>query len=98
MTEPAELVTRISVSYVKLGPGGERETHIIGLTSERNKKHIKPWHLYEMLRMVAVCCEDVLAQRLISASDKSSAGLSGSHEDDGQRTVTTTESDSASQQ
>jgi hypothetical protein len=97
MSEPDPLVCRISVTYVKPGPDGEREMHIIGLTSKRNKKYIKPWRLYEMLRVVRLCCEDVLTQRPTSVENNGSSGSSENYEvDDGQRTVTTTESDSAS--
>jgi hypothetical protein len=99
MTELPPLITRISVTYVRLRTSGQHETHIIGLTSKLNIKHIHPRRLDKLLQTVTLCCEDVLAQRQSSGGEDGSGGSSGSHElDDGQRTVTMTESDSAAQE
>jgi hypothetical protein len=60
MTELVAAVGRISVTYIKTGPDGERQVRIIGLTSKTNRQHIPPDRLRQLLDHVALCCEDVL--------------------------------------
>lgn len=103
MTEPVAHISRISVTYLKSGLDGVRETHIIGLTSKINTQHIQPERLRELLRAVALCCEDIIAhqqkEKITSSSEDSRGRSTGIHDgNDGHRTVTTTESDSASHQ
>jgi hypothetical protein len=102
MKEPVARISRISVSYVKSGLDGVRETHIIGLTSKINTQYIQPERLRELLHAVTLCCEDVIARQQEGKDLKqrdSCSRSTGIHDgDDGHRTVTTTESDSASHQ
>jgi hypothetical protein len=103
MTERVAHVSRISVTYVKPGLDGVREIHIIGLASKLNKQRIHPERLQDLLRIVAVCCEDVIAYQqkgsIISSSKDGCTDSAGTYEeDDGHLTVITTESDSASHQ
>jgi hypothetical protein len=99
VSEIVALISRISVTYVKVGPNGEHQSHMFGLTSKINKQYIRPDRFQELLNTVSLCCEDILAQKDIAASDNRRGDHHVIHEeDDGHRTVTTTESDSASHQ
>lgn len=71
----AAFISRISVTYVKLGPDGEQDVHIIGLTSKVNRRHIQPDRLQDLLDRVVLCCEDVLMhQKNANLSRRSSRG------------------------
>jgi hypothetical protein len=103
MTEPVAHIVRISVTYVKSSPDGARETHIVGLASKVNMRYIQPERLRELHRVVALCCEEVIAHQQKGSSvlgrEDSCGRPGGIYEgNDGHRTVTTTESDSASHQ
>jgi hypothetical protein len=99
VSEIVALISRISVTYVKIGPNGDHQPYMFGLTSKKNKKCIRPDRFQELLNAVSMCCEDILTQKGSVASDNRRCDHRVIHEeDDGQRTVTTTESDSASHQ
>lgn len=70
MTELVAAIGRISVTYIKTGPDGQRQVHIIGLTSKTNRQHIPPDQLQQLLDQVALCCEDVL-----TANSHAAAGI-----------------------
>jgi hypothetical protein len=99
VSEIVALISRISVTYVKVGPNGEHQPHMFGLTSKINKQYIRPDRFQELLNAVSMCCEDILAQKGIVVSENRRGDPGGIHEeDDGHRTVITTESDNASHQ
>lgn len=70
------LISRISVTYVRPGPDGERDVHMIGLTSKTNRQRIQPDRLRKLLDAVARYCEDVLThQKNAKLSDRSADGF-----------------------